>query len=83
MKDTLTYLIRILVDHPDDVSIDERLEGDATILIIHANQEDYGKIIGKSGRIIKAIRDLIKIVATKQNKYVNVEIAPEENVTPQ
>lgn len=75
MKDTLIYLVKAIVDHPDDVIIDERLQDDVTIFTIHVHKEDMGKIIGKAGRIIRAIRDLIKILAAKKNCYVDVEIA--------
>ena len=75
MKDTLTYLVTSIVDHPDDVVIDERNVEDMIVFTIHVHQEDMGKIIGKSGRIIRAIRDLIKILAAKKNLYVDVEIA--------
>lgn len=75
MKDTLLFLLTKLVDHPEDVVVDEAADSDKTILTIHAHQEDLGKIIGKSGRIIKALRDLIKLMATKQHTYVDVLIA--------
>lgn len=75
MKDTLDYLVRAIVDHPDDVVIDERNVEDMIVFTIHVHQEDMGKIIGKNGRIIRALRDLIKIVAAKKNLYVDVEIA--------
>ena len=78
MKKTLEYIISQLVDHPEEVSIEERLEQRGTILVIHANQADVGKIIGKSGRIIKAIRDLIKIIAAKRESYVDVVLAEDE-----
>jgi predicted RNA-binding protein YlqC (UPF0109 family) len=81
MKDTLIFLLGKIVDHPDDVQVEESNENSKIILTIHANQEDLGKIIGKSGRIIKAIRDLIKLMATKENSYVDVviaETAPQE-----
>lgn len=78
MKDTLDFLIRSLVDHPDDIIIDERIDGEATILVIHTNPEDIGKVIGKSGRIIRALRDLMKVIAAKRNMYVDVEIAEDE-----
>ena len=81
MKDTLIFLLQKIVDHPDDITVDEQGDESRVLLTIHANQEDMGKIIGKSGRIIKAIRDLIKLMATKQNLYVDVTIAedvPEE-----
>jgi len=75
MKETLLYILQHIVDHPDDIVIDEVIEGDRTIYVIHANPEDMGKIIGKKGRIIMAIRDLIKIIATKQKIFADVEVA--------
>lgn len=75
MKDTLLYMVQFLVDHPEDVTIEERMEGEATILIIHTHPEDIGKVIGKSGRIIRALRDLMKVLAAKANTFVDVEIA--------
>lgn len=78
MKDTLDFLIRSLVDHPDDIVIDERVDGEATILTIHTHPDDIGKVIGKSGRIIRALRDLMKVIAAKRNIYVDIEIAEEE-----
>ena len=77
MKDTLHYLVTAITDHPEDVTIEERRDGDATILTIHSNPEDIGKIIGRSGRIIRALRDLMKIIAAKRNMFVDVEIADE------
>ncbi|HLD25042.1 MAG TPA: KH domain-containing protein [Patescibacteria group bacterium] len=77
MKDTLLTFIHVLVDHPDEVTIDERTDGDAAILTIHTNPSDIGKVIGKSGRIIRALRDLMKVLAAKRNTYVDVEIAEE------
>ncbi len=78
MKDTLDFLIRSLVDHPEDIVIDEKVDGEATILTIHVHPEDIGKVIGKSGRIIRALRDLMKVIAAKRNIYVDVEIAEDE-----
>ncbi|MFZ5535174.1 MAG: KH domain-containing protein [Patescibacteria group bacterium] len=81
MKDTLLYMVRFLVDNPEEVTIEERMDGDATILIIHTNPSDIGKVIGKSGRIIRALRDLMKVLAAKANTFVDVEIA--EDAAPQ
>ena len=78
MKDTLIFLLKNIVDHPDDILVDEQNDESRVLLTIHANQEDLGKIIGKNGRIIKALRDLTKLMATKQNLYVDVVIAEEE-----
>jgi predicted RNA-binding protein YlqC (UPF0109 family) len=86
MKDTLVFLLSRIVDHPDDVVVDESVVEDLpaqagkTILTIHANQEDLGKIIGKSGRIIRSLRDLIKLMAAKTGVYVDVVIAEETPV---
>lgn len=78
MKDTLLFLLSRIVDHPDDIVVDEAVLGERVTLTIHANQEDLGKIIGKSGRIIRSLRDLIKLMAAKQNLYVDVLIAEDQ-----
>lgn len=75
MKDTLLYILGQIVDNPQALSVDETTDQNGIILTIHADPGDLGKIIGKGGRIIRAIRDLIKIIATKENRYVNVVIA--------
>ncbi len=77
MKDTLLFILQKLVDHPDEVRLDEQNDNSKIILTIHANQQDLGKIIGKSGRIIKALRDLIKLMAAKENCYVDIVLAEE------
>lgn len=75
MKETILYILQQIVDHPDDIQIEEVIDGDRKIFVIHANPEDMGKIIGKKGRIIMALRDLVKIIATKQKVFADVEIA--------
>jgi predicted RNA-binding protein YlqC (UPF0109 family) len=75
MKDTLLYILKAIVDHPGDITVDEDVSEDKTTLTIHSNQEDLGKIIGKSGRIIRSLRDLIKLMAAKQGIYVDVILA--------
>jgi predicted RNA-binding protein YlqC (UPF0109 family) len=81
MKDTLLFILQQIVDHPEDIVIDEVVEGDRTIYVIHANAEDMGKIIGKKGRVIMALRDLIKIIATKQKVFADIEIAETAEVS--
>jgi uncharacterized protein len=78
MKDTLLFLLKSIVDHPDDVIVDETSEESRVLLTITVHQEDIGKVIGKSGRIIKALRDLTKLMATKENTYVDIVLAEEE-----
>ena len=74
MKDTLLFLVQSIVDHPDDVVVTEEKNGDRTILRLTTNPEDMGRVIGKSGRIIRAIRDLIKLMAAKRGVYADVEL---------
>jgi len=76
MKDLTHYLITHLVDNPDEVAIDEiENEHGAVTLTIHVAQTDMGRIIGKEGKVIRAIRDLVKILAVKENKHVDVILA--------
>lgn len=77
MKDTLLFLLTSIVDHPDDIVVDQMQDESRVLLTIHANQEDVGRIIGKNGRIIKALRDLIKLIATKEGAYVDIVLAEE------
>jgi uncharacterized protein len=77
MKDTLLFLITTIVDHPEAVEIEERQDADATIFILHVHAEDMGRVIGKSGRIIRAVRDLMKVIAAKRNQFVDVELFEE------
>lgn len=75
MKDTLLFILSHLVDHPEELNIEELTQDTKTVFEIHAHAEDKGKIIGKNGRIIKAVRDMMKLMATKQNIYVDVTLA--------
>ena len=74
MKELLEYIAKSLVDYPDDVSVTE-IEGDtSTVLELRVNDADMGKVIGKQGRIAKAIRSVIKAAAGKDRRRVVVEI---------
>lgn len=77
MKDTLLYILGAIVDHPQALVIDEEPAEGGTVYVVHPHQEDMGKVIGKSGRIIRAIRDLVKLMATKKGIFVDVELAEE------
>lgn len=76
MKDLTLYLLSQLTSKPDEVAVDE-VENDtgSVILTLHVAKEDMGRIIGKDGKIIRAIRDCVKILALKQNKHVDVILA--------
>lgn len=74
MKELLETIAKALVDYPDEVSVNE-VEGDnALILELRVSKEDMGKVIGKQGRIAKAIRSVVKAAAIKENIRVVVEI---------
>lgn len=74
MKELLEYIAKSLVDYPDEVAVDEVQKENAVILELRVAQEDMGKVIGKQGRIAKAIRTLVKSAAVKSGKKVIVEI---------
>ena len=71
MNDTLTEIIKKIVDNPDAISVEEQREESRVIYVIHADTADIGKIIGKNGRIIRALRDIVKLMATKRNIYAD------------
>ncbi|HNW23345.1 MAG TPA: KH domain-containing protein [Candidatus Dojkabacteria bacterium] len=75
MKELLEHIIKSIVNYPDDVSVDERESVDfpgLTILTIDVNENDKGVIIGRKGRTINSIRDIITISAIRSNKRVRV-----------
>lgn len=74
MKELLEMIAKTLVDNPDEVTVTVIEEEFNTVLELRVAQEDMGKIIGKRGRIAKAIRTLIKAYAIKEKKRVLVEI---------
>ena len=74
MKDLLTYIAQNLVEHPQAVDVRET-ETDGTIVLeLRVDPSDMGKVIGKQGRIAKAIRSVVKAAAAKEDKKVVVEI---------
>ena len=77
MRELLTFVAKSLVDHPDQVDVRET-EDEAIILELRVAEEDMGKVIGKNGRIAKAIRAVIKAATAKNSKPVYVEIVEDE-----
>ena len=74
MKELLTYVAQNLVEHPEQVSVNQ-VEGDGeTVLELRVALEDMGKVIGRQGRIAKEIRTIIKTVAQRTGEKVTVEI---------
>ncbi len=73
-KEFLEFLIKSLVDHPDDVKIDRRVDEMGVLLTLTVNPEDMGQIIGKAGSTARAIRNLVRIVGLKNHARVNLKI---------
>lgn len=74
MQELLTFVAQSLVDHPDQVQVHQTEGPEAIILELNVAEEDMGKVIGKQGRIAKAIRAVVKAATAKNSKPVFVEI---------
>ncbi|MBP3663595.1 MAG: KH domain-containing protein [Tyzzerella sp.] len=75
MKALVEVITKALVDHPEEVVITEKNEGKAIVIEVKVADSDMGKVIGKQGRIAKAIRAVVKAAAAKEDKKVIVDIA--------
>lgn len=74
MKELLAMMARDMVDHPEDVRVEESQGDRGVILELKVHPDDMGKVIGKQGKIAKAIRTLVKASAAKKGVHVVVEI---------
>ncbi len=74
MKELIEYIVRILVDHPKDVRVTE-IDGEKTVIFeLRCHKEDIGKVIGKSGKTVGAIRTLLSTAAAKEGKRAMLEV---------
>jgi predicted RNA-binding protein YlqC (UPF0109 family) len=74
VKDLLEYLAKALVDHPDDVTVNATENESTVVLELSVARDDIGKVIGKQGRIARALRTIVKASAVKNGKRAIVEI---------
>ena len=74
MKELVEVIAKALVENPDEVVVTEKTEGKNITVELHVAASDMGKVIGKQGRIAKAIRSVVKAASSKENKRVDVEI---------
>lgn len=74
MKDLIEVIAKALVKNPEQVNVTEAVDSHATVYELRVAQDDMGKIIGKQGRIAKALRTVVKAAATRENKKVMIEI---------
>lgn len=74
MKELVEVIAKSLVDYPDEVVVTEKSNEKTLIIELHVAQTDMGKVIGKQGRIAKAIRSVVKAAAAKEERKVIVDI---------
>ncbi len=80
-QEFLEYLVKSLVDHPDDVKVDRKVDEMGVLLSLHVNAQDMGQVVGRQGATAKAIRSLLRIVGVKNNARVNLKIEEPEGST--
>lgn len=74
MKELVEFVVKSLVDHPEEVSVYEIDDRQGKILELSVAASDMGRVIGKSGRVINAIRSLLQVAAAKQGQRVSLEL---------
>ncbi len=76
----LEYVVKMIVNHPDDVAVERKVDEMGVLLTLKANKEDMGQIIGKEGQTAKALRVLLRVLGSKNNARVNLKIVEPEAV---
>ncbi|OGY58381.1 MAG: hypothetical protein A3E61_00855, partial [Candidatus Colwellbacteria bacterium RIFCSPHIGHO2_12_FULL_43_12] len=74
----LEFLVKSIVDHPDDVKVERKVDEMGVLLMLKVNAQDMGQIIGRDGNTAKAMRALLRIVGIKNNARVNLKIEEPE-----
>ncbi len=77
-KEFLEFVVKALVDNPDKVKVDRKVDEMGVLLTLKTDKDDMGKIIGRSGNTAKAIRTLLRVVGMKNNARVNLKIEEPE-----
>ena len=77
-KEFLEFIIKALVDHPEDVKLDRKVDEMGVLLTLKVNSEDMGQIIGRAGSTARSIRSLVRIVGLKNHARVNLKIEEPE-----
>ena len=78
MKELVEFIVKSLVDSPEQVQVHEFDDRSGTIVEVSVAQPDMGRIIGKSGRVINSIRSIVKVAAAKKGQRVSVEIIEDD-----
>ncbi|MEK7543018.1 MAG: KH domain-containing protein [Patescibacteria group bacterium] len=80
-QEFLEFLIKSIVDHPDDVQIDRKVDEMGVLLTLKVNQQDMGQVVGRQGSTAMAVRTLLRIVGVKNNARINLKIEEPEGST--
>ncbi len=80
-KDFLEYVVKTLVDHPEDVKIERKVDEMGVLLTLNVHKDDMGQIIGRQGSTVRAIRTLLRIIGLKNHARVNLKIEEPEGST--
>ncbi len=73
-QEFVEFIVKSLVDHPDDVKTDRSVDEMGVLITLHLNQQDMGQVIGRQGQTAKAIRTLLRVVGAKRKARVNLKI---------
>ncbi len=74
MKELVEYVVKCLVDQPDEVVVTEKRQGGNVALQLHVASDDMGRVIGKGGKVANALRSLLRAIAAKENVRVTLDI---------
>ena len=80
-QEFLEFLVKSIVDHPDEVVVDRKVDEMGVLLTLKVNAQDMGQVVGRQGSTAKAIRSLLRIVGVKNNARVNLKIDEPEGST--
>lgn len=80
-QELLEYIVKALVDHPEDVKVDHKIDEMGVLLTLNVHPEDMGQIIGREGNTARAIRTMIRIAGLKAHARVNLKIEEPEGST--
>jgi len=73
-QEFVEFIVKSLVDHPEDVKTDRSVDEMGVLITLHLNQQDMGQVIGRQGQTAKAIRTLLRVVGAKRKARVNLKI---------